>query len=538
MRRTVAAAVVGLGLVATACTSAEEGPAKEAEQPDFAFLSDARLATSNAASAWGEAVGAAQLASRVYPALYLPGPAGQMIPNSDLAQVEYYEPDDAHPGAHVDVTLTEQARFSDGTPVTCDDYLLSYTAGILPTTFGSHMPLAGDIAQLECAPQAKRFSVWFNPGAGARWRHLFGPGTVLPAHAVAQRAGMSVEDLNAALHTQDPTQLGDVAKTWREGFSTEPGHFDPELQVSFGPYSISRVEDSGAVILEANPEYYGDKPELEQIVMWPDTADADALVAARELRVAEAPVKSPGWVDRNAEGNPFEITSAVGALTDTLTFSDAGVFAQPWARQAFAACVDTAALAKASSEASGVEVPAVSVRTVRHDDPVAAQVAAADAAPAGAAEDLGGTTVGVGYLGPNPRLKKMVEQLRTACAPAGITVEDRSGSEVSRGQLAADPATGLPGIDIYLGPVDPLNEYSAPAASVKNAKALREEEKKLWEELPSIPVAAQPRNFVVDRAVSGVVPYTGPAGIGWNLERWSEARMTSNTTNAEAKEES
>ena len=183
-------------------------------------------------------------------------------------------------------------------------------------------------------------------------------------------------------------------------------------------------------------------------------------------------------------------------------------------------------------------MPAVSVRTVRHDDPVAAQVAAADAAPAGAAEDLGGTTVGVGYLGPNPRLKKMVEQLRTACTPAGITVEDRSGEDVSRGQLAADPATGLPGIDIYLGPVDPLNEYSAPAASVKNAKALREEEKKLWEELPSIPVAAQPRNFVVDRAVSGVVPYTGPAGIGWNLERWSATRSTSNTTNAEAKEES
>ncbi|MGV0361975.1 ABC transporter substrate-binding protein [Corynebacterium minutissimum] len=533
---------LGAGLLAVAVTASACGEGRDAAlddvppTPSFGLLTDVRLASTNAATPWGDAMGASQLASRIYPAMYVPGPAGQMIPNSDLIHAEYYPSDAEHPGAHVDFKITDQAKFSDDVPVTCDDYLLSYTAGLLNQTFGSRLPLVGDIAAMECAPESKEFTVWFNPDSGSRWRYLFGPGTVLPTHAIAQRSQMSVEELNAALHAQDPSMLEQVAQTWRDGFSTEPGHFDRELQVSFGPYVIDRVEDSGAVVLKANDSYYGDKPELEEVVVWPDTADATALLESDELRVAESHLKEPSWLDRNAEGNPFDVTPVVGTLTDTFSFSDAGLFSQPWARQAFAACVDTERLADAASRQSGVEVPAVHVRTVPHDDPVAAQMASISRVPIepAVAGGLAGTTIGVGYLAPNPRYEAMLEELRAVCEPSGITIEDRSGDRVTRADLAADPTTGLPGIDVYLGPVDPLREYSAPTSSVKNSRALRELEQQLWEELPSIPVSAQPRSFIVDRAVSGVVPYTGPAGIGWNLDRWSDTR----NQETEAKEES
>lgn len=532
----VAALLAAVALVVTACGVPESGTDKDTPPSRFAVLADAPIATSNAATAWGDAVGAAQLASRVFPALYVPGPAGQMVPNSDLANAEFFAAEGEDAGAHVDFTLTEQARFADGEPVTCDDYLLAFTAGQLSETFGSHLPLMEEVTEVDCAPHSKKFTVWFSPDTGSRWRYLFGPGSVVPAHVLAKRADMNIEELNAALHSRDVATLQPVAEAWRYGFSTEPGRFDPELQVSFGPYQIERVEDDGAIVLTANDNYYGDKPTLREILMLPRSADAAAFVASDELRVAEAATASPSWFDRDAEGKSVEVTSSAGSLTETLVFSEAGTLSQPWARAAFAACVDAQHLAQVSSKESGVDVPAVTVRTVRNDDPVAAQMSSLTTVPVdnATASGLSGYTIGVGYLAPNPRYKAMVEELRAACEPAGITVEDRSGERVSRAQLAADPATGLPEIDVYLGAVDPMREHSAPSSRVKHVAALRNLEQDLWEELPSIPIAAQPRTFIVDRAVTGVVPYTGLAGIGWNLDRWSY----NPTTATETKEES
>ena len=71
-----------------------------------------------------------------------------------------------------------------------------------------------------------------------------------------------------------------------------------------------------------------------------------------------------------------------------------------------------------------------------------------------------------------------------------------------------------------MGPVDPLTEYSAADSSIKNSVQLKEQEEQLWESVPSIPVAAQPRAFIVHRDVEGVLPYTGVSGIGWNMDRW------------------
>ena len=68
--------------------------------------------------------------------------------------------------------------------------------------------------------------------------------------------------------------------------------------------------------------------------------------------------------------------------------------------------------------------------------------------------------------------------------------------------------------------VDPLAEFGASSPRAIDVNQLREAEEQLWREVPGIPLAAQPRWFVIDRTVGNVVTYTGLAGIGWNMDRW------------------
>ena len=75
-------------------------------------------------------------------------------------------------------------------------------------------------------------------------------------------------------------------------------------------------------------------------------------------------------------------------------------------------------------------------------------------------------------------------------------------------------------IDAMLRPVNPQTEYTIPSTRAADLDAMRKRETELWDELPSLPLAAQPRSFAVDRKLTNVIVYTGPTGIGWNMDRW------------------
>lgn len=550
----VVAGLSALALVAASCSSEKSDSGDHAAPSDpesynyTGYMVNSQLATTNAGTAFGSTTSAAQLSTRLYPGLFVPGPSGQLIPNADLVETEKLPPAADSDQESVRLTLADDATFSDGAPVTCDDYLLAYTAGTHPVEFASHMPLMNDIADIECAPHSKAFTLTFYKDQGHRWRQMFGPGTVMPAHALAQKTDMSMEDLNAALHAEDMAALQPVAELWRYGFSTAKDDFDPELQVSYGPFTAEKVGDSGEVFLKANEQYRGDKPAMDRLVVWPSSADAQELADKGVLKVADSATAAPGWLSGNAgedaesvegkepdndsagedsagaDNNEFETTTKVGLQTDTLTLSQAGIFAEPSARKAFAACVDQAALAHKSSEISGVDVPPAYVRTVSVQDPVAQTLGSVakdhEGTDMAAAGQLNGTTIKVGYVGPDKRYQAMVEALRASCEPAGITIEDAADEQLSQFYLNPNPETGEPTIDAFLGPVDPLTEYSAADSSIKNSVQLKEQEEQLWDSVPSIPIAAQPRVFIVHRDVEGVLPYTGISGIGWNMDRW------------------
>jgi peptide/nickel transport system substrate-binding protein len=491
----------------------------------FGYLVDTALLTTNAGSEVGASSNTEALSGRLYPAVFVPGPSGQMIPNTDLMSTQVL------PGANRQViyTIAEEAQYSDGVPVTCTDFLLHVKAGVHEGLFGSHLPQTRDVLRLECEPGQKRFTVVFDEDGGGRWRQLFGPGSALPAHAIAAKAGLSTEELHGALQADDLGILAEVAPIWRDGFDLAA--FDPALQVTSGPFVIDRVGEDGEVVLVPNEHYYGDAPHLGTIVVWPRGTDAHRLVDSDAVRVADIRSSNPTWVNRDEPTNTLDVESRVGGLTDTLMLADAGVFATPEARRAFAGCVDQHAVAAASARVSGVAVPPVALHTLPHNDPMAPQLAdvADPELPADLerARALAGATVRIGYLGPDERKAAMIEAVAQTCGEAGITVVDASAEAATLADLSrtttgrwGETVVREGGLDAVLMAVDPLVEYGVASARAADVGYLREAESRLWQEVPAIPLAAQPRWFVIDRTVGNVVVYTGLAGIGWNMDRW------------------
>lgn len=526
----IIAAATALTLVAcnsgTNESSEDSDATGKAENTDyFGYLVDVDLVSTNAASDVGASLNAEVLSGRLYPAIFLPGPSGQMIPNTDLAQTQVL------PGANRQVvyTLTEEARYSDGTPVTCTDFLLHVKAGQHSGLFGSHLPLVDQVLRLDCNPGQKNFTVVFDENNGGRWRHLFGAGTVLPAHAIAQRAGMTLEELHHALESDDLFALQEVAQVWNTGFNL--ADFDPQLQVTFGPFVIDHVGESGEAVLAPNENFFGDAPNLDKVVVWPRSTDPQQLIDSGNLRIVDARGAKPAWLNRDDPENPFLVEEEVGELTDTLMLGNAGTFAEPWARQAFAACVDQTAVAQASSRVAGIEVPPVTLHTLPHHDPLAGQLA--DIANPhvevnlGLAQGLAGATIRVGYAGPDERKAQMVESIAQSCEAAGISVVDASIegrtladlTRVTAGQWGEQVLEEGP-LDAVLMAVDPMGQVDSVALRTAQVEELRSAETTLWEEVPSIPLSAQPRRFVIDHTVGNVVAYTGLAGIGWNMDRW------------------
>ena len=523
-RAIAAAAAVVVGSAALVACGAQDDEGEQAKKL-FGYQVLSELRTTNAGTLEGASDLSQQLSVRLYPGVYVPGPSGQMIPNTDLVTTRVLPGDQRK----VVYTLSDSAVFSDGTPVTCSDYLLTFTAGQYPGLFGSRMPLFDDTEDLSCTTGSKEFTLTFKENRGARWRGLFEAGTVLPAHAVANKLGKSVDDLDADLLSDDFSRLSPIAEVWKNGFSLE--HFDPDLQVSFGPFQISEVGESGEVTLVANEYYYGVAPQTGEMVVWPGRADSAELAEAEALRIGDLREPDPAWHDVNAEGNRLDVDTQVGELTEALTFPEVGMWAVPENRQAFAKCVDPRAVAKASSDHAGVDVPVAPLHVLQHSDPLAERVASVveshldvyiDAASA-----LSGSEIRIGYPYPSARFAAMVDSIRRSCEPAGISVIDvteggKTLADLPRAEYDEwGNETWTEGAaDAILHAEDPMREYPAANNRAQDLAALRAQEGYLWEELPSIPLAAQPRTFAVDGAVRNVVPYTGLAGIGWNMDRW------------------
>ncbi|MCK7676652.1 peptide ABC transporter [Corynebacterium sp. CCM 9186] len=526
------AALCGTVLLTAACTANPGDGGDDSPPPEprrLTLATSSPLATTNAASLLGASTSADTLAGRLYPPAFVHGPSGQQIPNRDLVTAQPLP----GPEPRVVYTINPEATYSDGAPVTCTDFLLSYRAGTMPGLFAAFLPLTAQVKNLECAAGAKEFTVIFNEGTGARWRHLFGPGTVLPSHAIAAKVGLTEDELVTALATQNVETLRPVAEVWNTGFDL--ADFDPDLQVSSGPFTIDRVDADGTVLLRRNQLFNGDPAEAESVLVWPRGTDVAGRRDEASAILADFTGGTPvDWVQRDEPGSTARVEYATGVRIEQLVLGDGGVLSTPENRAAFAACVAQPAVATASSEIAGHPVPPMGVRlspadspATDHDRPVADAHLGVDLTKAGA---LAGTSIRIGYLGPDPRFAAMVEAIRVSCEPAGITVVDASADGSTLGDLVSssydewwNPRITEGTLDALLVALGPEGEYGSVNVTSDDLEGFRAAEERLWQEIPTIPLAAEPRAFVVDRNVGNVVVNTGNSGIGWNMDRWQES---------------
>ncbi|WP_306428870.1 ABC transporter substrate-binding protein [Corynebacterium kozikiae] len=503
---------------------------EQAQKTDhFTYVSDSALSTTNAGTNEGSASNAQVIAGRLYPGTYVLGPKGQLIPNTDLAETSVLPASEPQ----VVYRINPEAKYSDGQPVTCDSFLLAVTAGKHPQLFDAHLPMMEQISRVECPAGTRTATVTFKPGFGERWRQLFGPGVLLPTHAVAAKLGMSLEELNTTLKSGDEAMLEPIAQVWREGFNL--ASFDPQLQVSYGPFKVVSVGEQGEVVLERNDFFNGGAAPLSHVEMWPRTADLKALRESGDLRVVDTEsAVDLSWLDRDNPENPFAVELISGILTEQLVLGSSGLFYDEEARRQFAACVDQPTVAAESSRISGVEVEPLFARTVRSGDPAVAQmgdiIEPHRHTNMDYARGLAGQTVRIGYEAPDARKAAMVEAIRVSCEQAGITVVDVSEQAHTFGDLSRTYISewgyetyAEGSADAILQAIDPMAEFPEIATPSTNLEAARNAERDSWQRVNTIPLAAQPRVYVTHRAVGNVVSNTDLSGIGWNMGRWRDA---------------
>lgn len=159
-------------------------------------------------------------------------------------------------------------------------------------------------------------------------------------------------------------------------------------------------------------------------------------------------------------------------------------------------------------------------------------------------------TVRVGYLAPDPVRSQIVADVKAACEPAGVTIEDVSSPDFTPDALR----TG--GVDAVLAGTAGQAGAAGMADMIDARGALRsgnstnfgdygnvrvdqiidqldtdpgiaaqlglsvEAENILWTQVPTIPLFNQVRTVAVAQGMSAVVANPTRSASGWNMDRW------------------
>lgn len=534
------------------------------------YAVDAPITTYNANTVDGALSAAPAVFGRVLTGLSVTGPEGEPVDDRDFGMIEQI-PGEAFA---LQVTIREEAAFSDGEPITCDDLVLAWAAGSgrfsAPAPEGeepqrlfdaaSDWGLA-DIENIVCEPGTKQARVELRQGrAFTDWRALFGATTIMPSHVAAREAG--VDDIVGAVAGEDIDALSRLADFWNHGWDLEPGELDLSRFPSSGPYMIDSFTEQEGLVLVRNPEWWGDPPRTPRIQVWTGRDIRDA-VNRGDVHVIDVGAGSIGGLELGA----FTEEQVPSLNIDQLIFNTRGIFGNVDARRAFAACVPRQRIADdvvgpqyGDDETTRDRYSAVAgSRTVQTGamgyDYIAGPGQHAftqpDAEAARAFPELDGARIRVGYIGPDRRREETVSFIARTCSEAGIIVQNisspnldpRAAMEAGELDILLGAAGGVQGPGGVRSPGaqllpfhsnSPMNlgafsfeaidglvaELAVTGQRDERFERLAEAERIMWGELPSVPLTVQPRTVAYDESLVGVVPNASKAGAGWNMDKW------------------
>ncbi|WP_328586916.1 ABC transporter family substrate-binding protein [Tersicoccus phoenicis] len=215
-------------------------------------------------------------------------------------------------------TINDGVKWSDGTPVTADDYVLAwavysgyyddatYDDSGKVTKGSQYFTYAGSTTGLnkstfpEVSSDNKSFTINYTTPY-ADWETAFS-GPEVPANVVAKKGGLAdakaLTNLMKGMSKGDPAkpvatnaQLKKVADFYNKGFDTTTLPSDPSLYLSNGPFVVSAVTENQSVTLKKNPDYtWGNIPKVDTIVMR-TIGDTQAQIQA--LQNGEVDIAAP-----------------------------------------------------------------------------------------------------------------------------------------------------------------------------------------------------------------------------------------------------
>ncbi|WP_062076770.1 ABC transporter family substrate-binding protein [Demequina globuliformis] len=473
----------------------------------------------------------------------------------------------------VEYTIAEDAVWSDGTPITYDDALLTWAAQKFTdgeNEDGTPIQLFDHVGGIDYGervvegPQGeaggKTFTVEYtNPYPD----YLLTTVIDLPAHVAAEQSGVSLEDMAAAIEAEDIEALRPVAEFWNTGWlSPTPGELpDPAIALSSGPYTYGSWEAGQSLTLVPNENYWGTAPA---------TGNLTFRFAAADTHVQALQNGDLNVIEPQATVDTLDQLAAIGdAVTvgtyDTLIWEHLDINFKEGAsladsqelREAFAMCVPRQLIVDNLIAPMNPEAGIMNAREVfpfesdyeeivsasydgRYDE-VDIEGAAAKIAEAGVSEPV---QVRIGYNTPNPRRTDIVALIKDSCDQAGFEIVDNgnadffgvdltagdfdvalyawSGSgQITSGQniYASDGAqnvTGYVNEDVDAA-WDALTSTLDPEAQKEQTIII---EKTLWDSLFGIPLFAHPGVAAWDSTIQNVIPTPSQSGIVWNAEEW------------------
>lgn len=540
-RRTAFAGAVMLaaGLGVSGCDSSAEA---------VDYIVDGALVTYNTASVVGAASGAPQAFSRVQTGFDFHGPGGQVVADRDFGTVTVV----GRAPLTLDYKISDNAVYSDGKPVTCDDMVLAWAAqsGQFPAFDAASRAGYVDVAAVDCTPGQKLAHVTFvRDRAVTDYGQLFAATSMMPSHVLDDVLGLGDGGVTKALQGGDGPTIDKIAQAWNATWDLKP---DADLKrfPSAGPYKLASVRKDGSITLAANDKWWGAKPVLGKISVSPRGADLADRIKSGKAEVVDIAAGAVGKLD---VPDSYVRSDAPADDVQQLIFSGQGALADPAARRAVALCTPRDAI----SAAVGVPVSNARLNAASDDSLSVAENAGAsgqydtaDIDGARAAVNGQPLTVRLGYWGPDNRLAAVVAAITKSCAAAGITVQEVTSPKVGPQSLRANDidvllatgggsagsgSTGSSVLDAYAlhsGNGNNLSGYSNERVDgvigtlavttdpKEQARLLGEGATILWGDVPTLPLYRQQRTLLVNKDLTLVRPNPTRWGAGWNMDRW------------------
>ena len=476
-------------------------------------------------------------------------------------------------------TISDEAVWSDGVPVTANDYLLDWAA-TNPEALGGADTLGFDAISdsfgvfvpegLETEVDSKTFTITY-PDPYPDWQLMVG--APVPAHVAAEQSDVDPGELAQAILDGDGETVSKVSDFWNTGWNFPDYTIsDPALYPSMGPYTLDGAiwQVGESLTLQPNTEFWGPAPATSNIRFQFTAPEAHVQALENsDINVIEPQATMETVQQIENMGDSVSLLAGDSLTWEHLdyNFAEDSPFAEDngglAAREAFAYCVPRAQIVENLIVPINENAEIMNLREKFPFQPDYQEVLSAaydgrydevnlDEAKA-KFEESGledGTTIRIGYSAPNQRRTDEVAAIKASCDEVGFVIEDagdgsffEEGGPLDRGDWevalfawagSGQIASGRPiystgGGQNYGGfSNETVDEaWGVLATSVDpevHLEQIKIIEKELWDNLYGLPIFAHPRIVGYESAIENVRLNSVQTGISWNAEQWVRAQ--------------